>query len=145
MNPTDSNALAEVINARNAQRMQRAEAGAGIVVALVLGILGALALVHWLTPCEGTALCMGAAFTQPHRAGWLRNLALRLRAAHLRVLIRWAEDDMSALRTELEYSHADLHRIPQQLRVHQAWIDARRIDLIDCERATQPPACRATP
>jgi len=59
--------LAQRVNALNAQRSARAEAAAGFVVALVLGILGGLALVHYGTPCAAGHLCMGLAYLVPQR------------------------------------------------------------------------------
>ena len=50
--------LAQGVNALNARRSARAEAAAGFVVALVLGILGGLALVHYGTPCAAGHLCV---------------------------------------------------------------------------------------
>lgn len=61
MSPAESNAIAQAINRRNVRTTHRAEAAAGFVVALVVAILGALALVHFATPCEGATLCMALA------------------------------------------------------------------------------------
>ena len=46
---------------RNAEKVQRADAAvnhaAAVVVAFILAVLGALALIHWMTPCELGTLC----------------------------------------------------------------------------------------
>ena len=49
---------AQAVAALNARRVKRAEAAANVLVAVVLGVLGAIALLHFLAPCavEG-ALC----------------------------------------------------------------------------------------
>lgn len=54
--------LAQGVNALNAQRTARAEAGAGFIVALVVGVLFGLALVHFATPCAAGHLCAIPAF-----------------------------------------------------------------------------------
>lgn len=45
----------------NAEQVQRTDSAvnhaAGALLAFVLAILGALALLHWMTPCEAGALC----------------------------------------------------------------------------------------
>ncbi len=94
MTPRESNSIAQAINAMNAKRSARAEAAAGFIVALVLGVLGALALLHFATPCEAGALCMGGAVLVPTRRDtWLQRLCRPLRRVYLRRLIAAAEFD----------------------------------------------------
>lgn len=125
MSPRDSNVIAQGVNELNARRAARAESAAGLLVALVVGILLALALVHWATPCAFGTLCAAPVVT-PLRTGLLQRLYLRWRAAYLRALIRWAEEDV-------EHLESMQFHIPAQLRSHRLWLEARRIELIDAE------------
>ncbi len=99
MSPADSNLIAQSVSAQNAKRTKRAEAAAHVVLFVVFTILGAVALVHFLTPCEVGHLCALAA--APVRAGFAASLVSRLRAAYLRQRIAWAEDDLEAIGAEL--------------------------------------------
>lgn len=51
MNIKDSNLIARALNSDNTRRAERSDAVAGFVVVLIVGIAGALAVVHFLTPC----------------------------------------------------------------------------------------------
>lgn len=51
MNIKDSDLIARSLNSENARRAERSDAAAGFVVVLIVGILSALAVVHFLTPC----------------------------------------------------------------------------------------------
>ena len=98
------------------------------VLFLAMVILGAAALVHYLTPCEGAALCSMAAFT-PTRLPLVDQIRRAIRAWHLRLHISSAEE-------EAIYMHAELAKLPERIASHKAWIEARRVELIDC---TQRP------
>ena len=54
--PTDAE-----IALQHARLTRRSKAAAEFIVAMVLGVLGALALLHYLTPCEAGHLCAGLA------------------------------------------------------------------------------------
>ena len=47
----DSNMIARDINSRNARQSANVNAAASVVAVFVIGILGALMLIHFATPC----------------------------------------------------------------------------------------------
>jgi len=110
MTPRDANHFAQAINAMNAKRTRRADAAVDVLVALVLAILGALALLHYLTPCEAAQLCTLAAV--PTRSGWLATARRRLRAA----VLRWKLRDLEWAIDRVEEDLADLPAICLQMR-----------------------------
>jgi hypothetical protein len=119
--------IARHINALNAQRMQRADA-AGFIVAIILGLLAAMALWHWGLHCNvlDGALCTLAAI--PTRRNPLRRLQAAAQAWYLRLRIRAAEEDAQhhAEMAELAPELAQLARnYAAQLRVELAEVEAR--------------------
>jgi hypothetical protein len=109
MSPIESNDIAQQINAANARRARKTEAALHFVGALVLAILGALALVHWLTPCDVGHLCAGGAALVPTRTeSWPQRLVRAVRRWYLRRLIVAAEFDAD--------HHAETMHLAPQLR-----------------------------
>ncbi len=47
----DSSLIVQHISALNARRTSRAEAAANFLAVFIVGVLGAILLVHFLTPC----------------------------------------------------------------------------------------------
>lgn len=82
----DAAALAAYLSRYESQ----AERAVRLVVATVLGVLLALALVHWATPCAEATLCSGAgALALPGNLQlWLRHQCRRLHIAVLRVRLQ---------------------------------------------------------
>lgn len=128
MTPADTDTVSRGINAINKQRTQRAEAVAHVVLIVIFAILGAAALVHYLTPCDAGQLC-SLAVVRPTRSGPLSRLVAWLRAAYLRRLIRSAEDD-------IEHMQHAYESLPAQMAAHRIWLDHRRVRLIDLELQT---------
>lgn len=90
--PTDRDNAAAWLD-YNARVHARGQAVLHAVLVVVLGVLGALALIHWATPCADAALCLaplawrtrwhaGLGTTAPR--AW-RNLCRRVRIHVLRV------------------------------------------------------------
>lgn len=129
MTPADTDTVSRGINAINKQRTQRAEAVAHVVLAVVLGIIGAALLVHYLTPCDAGHLCSLAVVT-PTRSGPLSRLLAWMRAAYLRRLICSAEDD-------IEHMQHAYESLPAQMASHRIWLDHRRVRLIELELQTR--------
>lgn len=125
----DSHALAQGVNLLNAKRTARADAAAGFVVLLIIGILLACALVHFLTPCEGASLCMAAVIT-PTRIGLLQRLRLQLRAWRL----RWRLADVQ---NTLDIVEEDLRELPELRRYLRIRRDALAVCLTDIDLATR--------
>jgi len=125
------------INERNARTHRTADSAAlGFVLVLVLGIVGALLLVHYLTPCEAGQLCMGAVVTRTNSGpgAWLARQWFRFRAlcrAHyLQTLVKAAEEDLEHMEAQLDWMphqirHYQLHLSALRLRQASAEIDAR--------------------
>lgn len=80
------------ILARNARTASRAHAACNVIFAVVLAVLGAAALVHYLTPCETGQLCALAVVQT--RPGLLSRIRRGLRRYYLRVLIAAHEQDV---------------------------------------------------
>lgn len=131
-NPELIHDMAQTVNAANDHRAARAEAGVGVIVALVLGILAGLALLHYLTPCESAALCTLSVI--PTRPGWGLRLSQWLRGAYLQWRIRCALADVAAMRWAIEYARDDLDYLPKQIDLHLEWIDARLDELDALQR-----------
>ncbi len=129
MSPADSNLIAQGVNALNAKRTKRAEAAAHFVLFVVFAILGAAALVHFLTPCDAGQLCMVAGVT-PTRTGLISRWVHTLRAAYLRRRIAWAEED-------LDFMQHTYESMPARMATHRIWLDHRRVELIGLELQTR--------
>lgn len=129
VSPADSNLIAHGVNALNAKRTKRAEAAAHFVLFVVMVILGAAAMVHYLTPCDVGQLCMVAAIT-PTRAGLISRWVNSIRAAYLRQRIAWAETDIDVMQHSYE-------SLPAQMAAHRLWLDQRRVELIGLELLTR--------
>ncbi len=90
---------AAAITAYHAKLNSRADAAAKFVFAFVLGLLGALALLHFLTPCDAGTLCWapvviaGGAGARPapppDAPGRLSLLGHALAIACRRLQVRW--------------------------------------------------------
>jgi len=117
----DAQRLADGINQLNAQRTHRAEAGAQFVVVLVVGILGGLALLHFLTPCEAAALCGMTAI--PTRPNWAQRLGAAAHVAWLRWRVRAAQQDIMQMEQAIDQAQAEMIYLPEQIKLHQLWID----------------------
>ena len=96
----DARYAAQRINEINAKRTARAESAAGFVAVLVIGILAALALVHFLTPCEGATLCMAAVIT-PTRSGAARGFMRMLERWQVRMSLADAELTLDRVQTDI--------------------------------------------
>ena len=131
----DAATLSQRINAANAARIKRAEAAAGFVVALILGILGAVLLLHYLLPCAEGALC--AATVINTRPGLLSRLRYALRGWYLRHLISAAENDLLDMHDDMERAQDYLWRLPQQISSHRLCIDGWRLELADIDLANR--------
>jgi hypothetical protein len=70
----------------------------GAVLALVIGILGTLALIHWMSCSQeaGTALCMAMAVT-PTRSHWLARTWTWLQVLRLRLALRNEREALAAM------------------------------------------------
>lgn len=113
----------------NARRVRRVDAGVNFIVVLIVAILGAVALLHWLTPCEAGSLCM-AAVIRPTRIGlWLR-IRMAVRAWYLRTLIAACERDIEFHQQTAELA-PELESLARQRR------DELTCELIDCELCTR--------
>lgn len=94
--PTRAELHAAAAVAAHGERVSaQAEAALRRLVAMVIGILLALALIHWMTPCEGVALCMTAAIRplRPAADGHIRPLPLPASEKALRAAARAGWDD----------------------------------------------------
>lgn len=97
---------------------------AGFLLAVILGVAGALALIHWGTCSQEVAMC--AALVTPTRLGWWRRLRMTLRALQLRWLIRAAEDDLQVLQ-------ATLGGLPRQIAYTRQHVTGLRLALARVE------------
>ena len=125
MSPRHADDLAQSINSRNAHTVARADAAAGMVVAIAVAGLGAWALLTYLTPCEGATLCSLAVITRT-RPGWMRRAANWAQAKLLRLKVRDLEMTLAVIEEDLEM----LPEVHRSLRIE---IDAARVRLIDLE------------
>lgn len=128
----DARYAADRLNDINARRTRRAEAAGSFVGILVLGILAALAIIHWATPCADAALCMAAVIT-PTRRGPAGAVLRTLERWRLRLALADAE-------LALDRVQADLELLPRVQRDLQRDIDALRVKL-----ATLQPVSGAQP
>lgn len=106
--------------ARSERTASRAEAACGVLLAVVMGCLGAIAVVHFLTPCEAGSLCTLAAI--PTRPGLLARVHRSMRRAYLRCRIASAEQDAQA-----HEMHAAIEPLLAKAARQQA--DAWRVEL----------------
>lgn len=133
----------EIIQASVAAHNRRAEHTARdmepiarFVVGTVLAVLAVCALLHWATPCDGSALCMGFATVPSRRrmaTAWAQRLLARLRAAYLRMWIRCAKDELADMFDEQVELAQRAWVLPQQMEQHRQWIAARQLDLASAE------------
>lgn len=121
------------INERNARTHKAADSAAlGFVLVLVLGIVGALLLVHYLTPCDAGQLCMAAVVvrTRTGPAAWVSRQWFRFRAAcrawYLQTLVQAAEDDVQHMEQQLEW-------LPHQISHNRLYLDALRLRQVSAE------------
>jgi hypothetical protein len=114
--------------ARNARKVGRYDRLADAIVGALLAFLGALALLHYLTPCEAATLCGGAMVT-PTRGG-LRQMLWRwqraLQARYLRLRLAAVEIDIAQL-------EALIDSLPPQLEHHKRQMTAWALDLASAE------------
>ena len=121
------------VNARNARTVTRCDAAASFVVAMVVAILGALAMLHWAMPCDpaGT-LCLGAFIVRTRRGPltWaerhLVRISCRLRVLYLRALIGAAEND-------LRHMDDAMRHLPLQAEYHRLHVEALRLRIASIE------------
>ena len=132
MTPTETDAIARRICALNSRRTQRAERAAEFVVVLVLGIIGALLLVHWATPCDVGHLCAMAAVTRTRTPLWQRITSAAHRA-YLRALIRSAQATLRYQQEAQQRAQGELDYLPHAQTVTQQHIAALQIRLIDAQ------------
>lgn len=113
------------------------ERAAGFVLVLVIGVLGALALVHWLQPCspDAAALCLGPMLVrlQHLRWRWADRAWQTLRALALRVQLGWEEDALA----NLQYTH-DL--LPLELEAQRRRVNAMCMAVALAEAAARGDA-----
>jgi hypothetical protein len=123
MSPAEADACARAINAKNAKRTRRAESAVEFILALVLAVLGALALLHWLTPCDVGHLCAGGAALVPTRTeSWPQRLVRAVRRWYLRRLISAAEFDA-------DFHAESMHLAPQLRDIAEARAAELRAEL----------------
>ena len=136
---------------RRAERTVRdMEPLARVLVGTVLAILAACALVHWATPCADAQMCQGL-LALPRRAAahcsnalagsWLHRAWVWPRAAYLRLVIAWAQDEVEEMELMLRcqpLSRAEVLHLQRQIRSHGLWIAERQIKLIDLDLSSRP-------
>ena len=122
----DTIKLARAVTEYNARASSKANRIANVLVAIVVGALLAWALLVWLTPCDGAALCAAPAIAV--RPGLLSRLKYRLRAVYIRALIASAEQDLAWTERESEL-------LPHQMELVRLHLSALRVELIDAELA----------
>lgn len=126
----DARYAADRLNDINARRTRRAEAAGSFVGILVLGILAALAIIHWATPCADAALCM-AAVIAPTRRGPAGAVLRTLERWRLRLALADAELALDRVQSDIDM----LPRVEDELR--------RSIDTMRVQLATLQPAPKA--
>lgn len=128
----DARYMADRLNDMNARRTRRAEAAASFVGVLVLAILGALAVIHWATPCAEGTLCM-AAVINTTRTGPASAVLRLLERWRLRLALADAELALDRVQSDIEL----LPRVEHDLR--------RNIDSMRVQLATLQPARKVQP
>jgi hypothetical protein len=129
MTPLETDAIARRINRANARRSARAEAAAHIVLAVVLGIIGAALLVHYMTPCDAGHLCALAAITRTRQPLW-RRAAAAAHAAYLRCLIRSAQATLRYQQEAQLRAQGELDYLPHAQAVTRQHIAALQVRLM---------------
>lgn len=111
----------------------RTETALGVLLAVVIGALLAIATVNWMlcSQAEGAALC--ALLATPLRGNptqWARRLGRRaaglVRVLAQRILLRWEEtalDNMAAVEASL----------PVEIQLQRARVGAKRIQLMEAQ------------
>lgn len=133
---------------RRAEKIARdVEPYARAILGLAIAVAGALALVAWATPCETGHQCL-ALLAAPRRAvgnalagTWLHRAWVWPRAAYLRLVISWAQDEVDDMEFAMRMPQclpADRAYLQRQMRIHRLWIAERQIKLIDLELASRP-------
>ncbi len=121
MNTQESNGLAAHINAVNARRTARAEAAVNFLVALVIGLIMAVALLHWATPCADATMCL-AAVTPTLRSpvqrllDWFAMWRLRWHIRNAQQALAWQHEQADLARWELDH-------LPRAMAVTRGHID----------------------
>lgn len=129
MTPAETDAIARRINRANAHRSARAEAAAHIALAIVLGIIGAALLVHYMTPCDAGHLCALAAITRTRQPLW-RRAAAAAHAAYLRCLIRSAQATLRYQQEAQLRAQGELDYLPHAQSVTRQHIAALQVRLM---------------
>lgn len=129
MTPAETDAIARLINRANAHRSARAEAAAHVVLAVVLGIIGAALLVHYMTPCDAGHLCALAAITRTRQPLW-RRAAAAAHAAYLRCLIRSAQATLRYQQEAQLRAQGELDYLPHAQSVTRQHIAALQVRLM---------------
>lgn len=132
MTPAETDAIARRVNHVNAQRAQRAEAVAHVVLVVVGAILGAAALVHYLTPCDAGHLCTLAAITRT-RTPLARRFTAAVHRWYLRRLIASAHKDLQFLHEHQHRVAAELEHLPHAQAIARQHIAALQVQLIDLQ------------
>lgn len=132
MTPAETDAIARRINHTNAKRSARAEAAAHVVLAVVLGIIGAALLVHYMTPCDAGHLCGMAAITRTRTPIW-RRITGAAQRWYLRALIRSARKSLQYLQEHEQRVLAEIEYLPHAQAVARQHIAALSVRLIDAQ------------
>jgi hypothetical protein len=139
-NPDAVRAASAAIAARNAAVIRKSDQRVNGVFralfALVLGVLGGLALVHWATPCAAGSLCALAAVT-PTRCGWWLRLQRAARRQRLGLRQRYLRARIASAWLDMQHLEATADWIPRQQALHQLCIDAWQTQVRDCELAAR--------
>ena len=113
------------------------DAVAGFIVVLVVGILGALAIVHWLdcSTQDSAALCLGPVMMrlQHLRWRWADRAWQTVRVLCLRAQLRWEVDALD----NMQEAHDQL---PHDMALQRRSIGALRAELIISEAAARGKA-----
>lgn len=132
MSPADTDLIARGVNAINARRTKRAEAAVHVVLAVLFCILGAAALLHYLTPCDAGQLCSLAAITRT-RTPLSARMVATLRAWYLRALIRSAHKSLQYLEEHHQRVQAELEYLPHAQALARQHIAALQVRLIQLQ------------
>jgi hypothetical protein len=105
---------------------RRAAAAFEFLLCLILAIIGAVALVHWieLEGLTGAPAAAAAAMGVPRP--WLQRLRQGAKAWYLRRLIDGAERDV-------EFLQAEARDIPMMIAAHRSYISELRVELAQVE------------
>lgn len=132
MTPAETDAIARRINRTNAQRSASAEAAAHVVLAVVLGIIGAALLVHYMTPCDAGHLCTLAAITRTRTPLW-RRITGAAHGWYLRALIRSAHKSLQFLIEHEQRVQAEIEYLPHAQAVARQHIAALQVRLMQTQ------------